>query len=214
MGVNLWRYAWDLSTYAPKPAFSTKYGFQLLSYSGETHPKVVYKDTELMKEPFDLGLSRVEIVDAVKAKVLATCLDNTGKAWPYIVQSSKFWFVGDMPMVSTTFENRSLVFQDLLHDMLGIQHAEQHRAYFRIEDVGPEADVPTLANLRQALKTAAVPFTISMIPKYRDWSGSHGQLDFHKGNEALGSDWWTSAPAWNDSPNRWTHEPLHWSERR
>ncbi len=171
MGVNLWRYAWDLSTYAPKQAFTDKYGFRLLSYSGETHPKVIYKDTELLKEPFDLGLSRVEVVDEVKAKVLATCLDNTGKAWPYIVQSSNFWFVGDMPMVSTTFENRSLAFQDLLHDMLGIQHAEQHRAYFRIEDVGPEADVPTLANLRQALKAAAVPFTISMIPRYRDWSG-------------------------------------------
>jgi len=171
MGVNLWRYAWDLSTYATKPAFSTKYGFKLLSYSGETHPKVVYKGTELLKEPFDLGLSRIEVVDAVKAKVLATCVDKTGKAWPYIVQSSNFWLVGDMPMISTTFENRSLVFQDLLHDMLRVQHAEQHRAYYRVEDVGPKANLTTLANLRQTLKAAAVPFTISMIPKHRDWSG-------------------------------------------
>ena len=171
VGVNLWRYAWDLSTYGPRPGFNDKYGFQLLSYSGETHPKVVYKGIELLKEPFDLGLSRVEVVDPAKAKVLATCLDSSGKEWPYIVQSTNFWFVGDMPMVSTTFENRSLAFQDLLHDMLGIPHAEQHRAYFRIEDVDPESDVPTLIGLREVVKAAAVPCMISMIPRYRDWSG-------------------------------------------
>ena len=171
MGVNLWRYAWDLASYAPRAAFSDRYGFQLLSWSGENHPTVVYKDTELQKDTFDTGLSRIEILDPAKATVHATCLDETGKAWPYIVQSGNFWFVADMPMVSTTFENRSLAFADLLHDMLGIFHEEKHRAFFRIEDVAAVSDLPTLRNLGDVLADMDVPFTISLIPEYRDWSG-------------------------------------------
>jgi uncharacterized protein YdaL len=171
VGVNLWRYAWDLTTYAPKPAFEQKYGFRLLSYSGERHGKVVYKDTELEKEQFDTGLMRYEVTDPAKAVVRATCLDASGKPWPYIIQSGNFWVVGDMPMISTSFENRSLAFQDLLHDMLGIFHEEKHRAFFRIEDVAPVGDVTALKQLGNTLDSLDVPFTISMIPEYRDWSG-------------------------------------------
>jgi uncharacterized protein YdaL len=173
IGVNLWRYAWDLTNYSWRPAFEEKYGFRLLSYSGEKHPTVVYKNTELLKEPFDIGLSRLEILDPAKVKTHATCLDETGKAWPYVVQSGNFWVVGDMPMISTTFENRSLAFQDLLHDMLGIFHEEKHRAFFRIEDVAAVCDVPTLQALGNTIDSLDVPFTISLIPEYRDWSGAY-----------------------------------------
>ena len=165
MGVNLWRYAWDLSNYAPRTQFSDRYGFQLESYSGEKHPTVVYKNTNLEKDPFDVGLSRVRITEPSKAIVHAVCLDEGGTEWPYIVQSGNFWFVADMPMISTTFENRSLAFADLLHDMLGIYHEENHRAYFRIEDVAAVSDLPTLKSLGNVLADLNVPFTISLIPE-------------------------------------------------
>ena len=171
VGVNLWRYAWNLTDYSYSPAFEQKHGFRLVSYSGAKHPTVVYKETELKKEPFDLGLSRLEILDPAKAKVHATALDEEGKAWPYVVQSGNFWVVTDMPMISTTFENRSLAFQDLLHDMLGIFHEEKHRAFFRIEDVASVCDLPTLKALGETIDSLDVPFTISLIPEYRDWSG-------------------------------------------
>ncbi len=173
IGVNLWRYAWDLSTYGPRQAFNDRYGFELLAYSGEKHPTVVYKETNLQKEPFDLGLSRVRINDPAKAQALATCLDEAGTAWPYIVRSGNFWFVADMPMVSTTFENRSLAFTDLMHDMLGINHPEIHRAFFRVEDVSPEADITVLKKVGDTLAAMNVPFTISLIPEYRDWKGTY-----------------------------------------
>jgi uncharacterized protein YdaL len=171
MGVNLWRYAWDLSTYAPRTQFSDRYGFQLESWSGENHPTVIYKNTNLVKEPFDAGLSRIRVTEPSKVVVHAVCLDQEGTEWPYIVQSGKFWFVADMPMSSTTFENRSLAFADLLHDMLGIFHAENHRAFFRIEDVSAISDLANLKSLGNTLADLNVPFTISLIPEYRDWSG-------------------------------------------
>ena len=171
MGVNLWRYAWNMLTYLTDPQFTQRYGFQLLNYSEEKHPLVIYKNTELQKEYWDPGLNRVQVMDSGKVKVHATCLDAQGAAWPYILQSGNFWFVADNPMLSTTFENRSLAFADLLHDMLGIPHAESHRAYFRLEDISRGSEVADLQALRQTLVSLQVPFVISVIPEYRDWKG-------------------------------------------
>ena len=164
-GFNLWRYAWN------DPLFTGKYGFQFLNYAPENHPKVVYKNTELKKEVWDPGLNRIQILDSALVKTHATALDEGGVEWPYIVQSGNFWFVADMPVVSTSFENRSLAFADLLHDMLGINHPETHRAYFRVEDVSRECDGPSLRALTKAFTVLKVPFLISLIPTYRDWMG-------------------------------------------
>lgn len=175
VGLNLWRYGWDFERDTHSTPFVSKYGFRLESWSGELHPTVAYKNTELQKEPFDPGLTRLEILDSAKAVVHATCKDLDGRDWPYVVQSGNFWFVGDMPLISTTPENRSLAFADLLHDMLGIPHVEKHLAYFRIEDVSPVADIDILAGLGSTLAELNVPFTVALIPEYRDWSGVYNE---------------------------------------
>ena len=175
MGVNLWCYAWDMATCAWRQDFNQRYGIQVAYYSGENHPKVIYKDTELQKELFDPGITRLVVTDPSKVAVRAKCLDASGTEWPYITQSGNFWFVADMPIVSTSFENRSLAFEDLLHDMLGIDHKENHRAYFRVEDIGPDSDLATLGNMRKTLASLKVPFTIAMIPEYRDWAGVYNK---------------------------------------
>ena len=164
-GFNLWRYAWN------DPLFAGKYGFQFLNYAPENHPKVVYKNTSLKKEAWDPGLNHLQILNPNLVKVHATAVDGAGVVWPYIVQSGNFWFVADMPVVSTSFENRSLAFADLLHDMLGINHPETHRAYFRIEDVSRESDGASLKAITKVVTALKVPFLISLIPTYRDWMG-------------------------------------------
>jgi uncharacterized protein YdaL len=182
VGLNLWQYGWDFERDMPSESFVSNYGFSLDSWSGENHPLVIYKNTELKKEPFDPGLTRIEIVNTAKVHVHAICRDMDGREWPYVVQSGNFWFVGDMPMISTTYENRSLAFADLLHEMLGIPHEENHRAYFRIEDVSPVADVETLQKLGATLEEIDTPFTVALIPEYRDWSGVYngGTLDVER----------------------------------
>lgn len=164
-GFNLWRYAWN------DTLFTSKYGFQYLNYAPENHPKVVYKNTTLQKELWDPGLNHIQVVDPNLAKVHAKAVDAAGVEWPYIVQSGNFWFVADLPVISTSFENRSLAFADLLHDMLGIDHPENHRAYFRVEDVSRECDGASMRNLSKLFTSLKVPFLISVIPTYRDWMG-------------------------------------------
>jgi len=184
-GVNIWQAAWDPATCAYLPAFEQRYGYQVLGFSSDAHPSVIYKKTTLQKDPWDKGLTHVAVTDAHKAKVWAVCVDSAGKLWPYIIQSGKFWLVCDMPMVSTTFANRSLAFADLLHDMLGIPHSENHRAFLRIEDVAPNADVAQLEAIRTKIESLAIPFNVSLIPEYRDWfrvrkGGGPNYLDLTK----------------------------------
>ena len=97
-GVNIWQAAWDPATYAYLPAFEQRYGYQVLGFSGDSHPNVTYKNVTLKKDPWDQGLTHIAVTDATKAKVWAVCTDSAGVQWPYIVQSGKFWLVCDMPM--------------------------------------------------------------------------------------------------------------------
>jgi uncharacterized protein YdaL len=171
VGLNLWRLAWDRGRGVPDPAFEQRWGFRLLKHSSAGHPAVLYKGVELEKDPFDTGLSRIEVVDPARVEVFAEALDADGGKWPYAVRSGNFWFVADMPLVATTYRNRMLAFADLLHDMLGIHHHEQHRAFFRVEDVSPESDPEILGRLGDVLEDLDVPFAVSVIPEFRDWSG-------------------------------------------
>ena len=196
MGVNLWCYAWDMATCAWRHEFNTRYGIQVAYYSGENHPKVIYKDTELEKDVFDPGVTRLVVTDASKVEVRAECIDSDGKKWPYITQRGNFWFVADMPIVSTSFENRSLAFEDLLHDMLGIFHEEKHRAYFRIEDVGPDCDLAVLRKMREAVAPLNVPFTIALIPEYRDWAGVYNNGKSDAISIAVGSPFTAEMKLW------------------
>lgn len=184
MGLNLWAYEWD----SPQSmaAFQAKYGFRTLGYyavdpgnpatADFKHTTVLYKGQSLLKGEFDEGLTRVEILDPSKATVFGTCYDAAGNGWPYIMRSGKFWFVADMPMINTTFRNRALVFADLLYDMLGVQITkERHRAVLRIEDVTPNVPPETLYALRDTLRELGIPFTISLVPEYRDWRGIYNE---------------------------------------
>jgi uncharacterized protein YdaL len=60
------------------------------------------------------------------------------------------------------------VFADLLHDMLGSQHAEQHRALVRLEDVGAMVSVQSMKTLSDYLASKKIPFSVATIPHYKD----------------------------------------------
>ncbi len=178
MGYNLWLYARD-----PRYDFEGKYGLKVLGYfydapaittdDANKHTRVLYKGQYLLKGDADNGLTHLAVLDPAKVTVMATCFDSAtpNKEWPYIVRSGNFWVVPDMPMINTTFRNRALCFDDLLYDMLGFTSPEIHRAVLRIEDVAPNASPETLYALRDVLRDFKIPFTVSLIPEYRDWQG-------------------------------------------
>jgi uncharacterized protein YdaL len=183
---NLWDLAWD-SQYN----FQANRGFSFSGLRGmnstpsSTNPNpgffdtVQYKNLNFVKyyqynssnntisaDP-DLGMTAV--TDASRASVVVNVLNSvTGEVAPYVMRSGNFWYVADMPFSFIGPRDRYLVLCDLLHDMLGIQHAESHRAMVRLEDVGALVSFQNMQTLSDYLQQKSIPFSVAVIPHYRD----------------------------------------------
>jgi uncharacterized protein YdaL len=90
-----------------------------------------------------------------------------------VIRSGKFWYVADMPFSYIGPRDRYLVFSDLLHDMLGINHPETHKALVRLEDVGALVSPQAMRTLTDYLYGKRVPFSIATIPYYVDALGAY-----------------------------------------
>ncbi len=155
--------------------------------------RVRYKNTELYKGviPFanpgtdtsrciaennqtfacETELNYVEITNPNKAKSWATAystLDDSTPEESYVTHGGRFWFVGDSPFYYMCEEDRYLVFSDLLHNMLGIDHSENHVAIMRLEDIDARTRLEDLTAVANYMRSQGVPFNVATIPQYND----------------------------------------------
>ncbi len=173
-------------------SFSNKFGFAPAGLLNNLYNRVFYKETELYKGvvPFanpgaDLTgcieegdgkyacstqLNTLTILDAEKTEVYAWAGSTLMQVpqTPYITRSGNFWFLGDLPLEYLSEEDRYLAFADILHDMLGIEHTEEHRALVRLEDVSAMTSVQDLAAIDEYLSRESIPFSIATIAQYRN----------------------------------------------
>ncbi len=117
-----------------------------------------------------LELNTVLISDTNKASAIATAstYDLSTTDEPYITHGGNFWFVGDIPFSYMSEEDRYLVFADLLHDMLGIDHAASHKAIMRLEDVNAETNPSDLITIAEYMQSQNIPFNVATIPQYEN----------------------------------------------
>ncbi len=183
---NIWQLAWNTSynftatrgiqfndlvglnatptSSAPNPGF-----YDTVQYKGLNFVKYYQYDAARNVVNADPDLGSVTIADATKATTIVPVTNSvTGAQLPYIVRSGNFWYVADMPFSFIGPRDRYLVFADVLHDMLGIQHAESHKALIRLEDVGAMVSVQAMKTLSDYLATKKIPFSVAVIPRYED----------------------------------------------
>ncbi len=183
---NLWDLAWS-----PVYGFSEKFGINLQGTRGFNSPPsadnpepgffdtVFYKDlpfkkyyrydtaTQAIAADPDIGV--IQINDQEKAKVLVEVVNSgTEERVPYITRAANFWYVADMPFSFIGPRDRYLVFSDILHDILDIQHTENHRAMVRLEDVSANVSPVAMKQLSDYLSAKHIPFSIAVIPFYKD----------------------------------------------
>lgn len=91
---------------------------------------------------------------------------KTKKETPYIVRSGNFWYIADLPFLNATETDRYLLFCDLLHDFLGINHAASHQAMIRIEDVTPMDNPDRIRDIADIFASEGVPFLLGFVPIY------------------------------------------------
>lgn len=109
----------------------------------------------------------VNVINNAKVKVIATASScATQKGIPYIVKSGNFYYVADLPFMDVTQSDRYLLFADLLHEMVGENHPENHQAIVRIEDVTPVRDPQNLKAIADILFSRHIPFLIGVVPFY------------------------------------------------
>ncbi len=143
-----------------------KLGFDYDGWEERPDWKIYYKNEDFPKE--DPGLNRLRILDQDKVEILAKIFSPDGRTYPYILRSGSFWYVADSPFSYALEGGRFLILADLLHDILGQDHPVSHRAMVRIEDVNPEDRPENLRRLGHWLKKEGIPFSISLIPIFRD----------------------------------------------
>jgi uncharacterized protein YdaL len=129
----------------------------------------------------DYDAGQTTISNATLAKSLVTIQNaKTGATMPYVVQANNFWYFADSPFSYIGPRDRYLVFADILHDILGVTHAEQHRAMVRLEDMSylvVRSTVTTLANYfygtpLNTVHPPKIPFSMAVVPHYVDAFGA------------------------------------------
>ena len=169
---NLWQIAWNEARFWD-PAFTARYGFQFAGVDESGFPEVQYKGESLLKDPLDPAIGATIVFDEGLAEVKAVAhrpaTDTQPEAsWPYVVHAGNLWYFADSPFTYVSEEDRYLVFCDLIHDIVGIDHAPSHRALIRIEDVDPTVVPKDLTDIATYLKSQSAPFEVSVIPVFND----------------------------------------------
>jgi uncharacterized protein YdaL len=194
MNYNLWAMAWNWNPAWDPRGFAGKFGITFVGFdSTSLYNRVTYKNTELFKGvvawanpgadltgctaegsppgPYDCSpnMNVVTITDPMIAHSRVDAYSTiTGLHNSYVTEAANIWVVGDIPFEYFSEEDRYLALADLLHDVLGINHADNHRALVRLEDVSANTDVTALNDVHTVLNAQATPFTVAVIPHYVD----------------------------------------------
>jgi uncharacterized protein YdaL len=190
-GFNVWQLAGAAGS-TRNTAFQARYGWDpATSYldSTDTLTSVAYKGRTLTRSPLNAaGVLSPHLVDPAAVTVLAraTCTDGAGAvvacapvaqaggtSLPWAIRSANLTYVGEIPFPYASESDRSLVFADLLFPALAPAAAPSRRAAVRLEDVSPTADPQVLRQLADYLARQKVPFTVGVIPEYRDPNGAY-----------------------------------------
>ncbi len=149
------------------PEGRRRFGFSYDDYRDDLEfRQVVYKGVSLPKADPDLNL--ISIRDPAAVRVMATAVNDENERRAYALRQDRFWYFADTPFSYVQEGDRYLVFCDLLHDILEIDHPAQALALVRIEDVSAEADPADLRRIADRLAARNVPFQISLIPIFRN----------------------------------------------
>ena len=131
----------------------------------EEYETVSYRGISLPKA--DREINTIKINDRSRVQVLATARDPHGEI-PYAMRSGSFWYFADSVFGYNTESDRSIVFADLLHEILNQPHPRERRAMVRIEDVSADSNPADLRRVADVLNQRGIPFQVALIPIYKD----------------------------------------------
>lgn len=185
---NIWQLAWNANysfTGSTGISFTGLKGFNSPPSSSNQNPgfydTVTYKGLPMVKYyAYDSGTGTVSADPDVGATTLVApaqslvsitnSRDSSAPPLPYVVKSKNFWYFADEPFSFMGPRDRYLAFADLLHDIMGQNHATRHLGLVRLEDVGADVTTGNMKKLVDYMSTSPqpIPFAVATIPHYKD----------------------------------------------
>jgi len=148
-----------------RQGFLQRHGIAAVGFSDRVKLNIVtYKGHRIPKG--DPETNFLEVTEPDLATVMATVEGPVQGPMPYAIQSGHFWVFADSPFSYSSENDRVLVFSDLLHDILGILHAENHPALLRIEDINALSKPEELEATLRVLRKFHIPFSFGFVPMY------------------------------------------------
>jgi uncharacterized protein YdaL len=154
--------------FCKKQNVEKRFGFTVTEYEHNSIFGFVKADNVVyLKGTSDINFIQIQNKKAVEIWATAFSV-KPKKEVPYMVKSDNLIYVADLPFTGATESDRYLYFADKLHDILGEQHAENHQAIIRIEDVTPLNDPDKLREVADILSERGIPFLVGVVPIYVD----------------------------------------------
>ncbi len=148
--------------------------FRDVAYKGRTFSKYFSVDPQTQVVTADPDVGQMIVRNPAQVATLVSVTNpRTSETIPYILRSGNFWYVADIPFTFMGPRDRYLVFCDMLHEILGIAHQENHRALVRLEDIHARTDPAALETVAAYLHQQRIPFAVSLTPLYRDPLGKY-----------------------------------------
>jgi uncharacterized protein YdaL len=190
IGANLWQL-----TGADPDAFGARFGFSYketdegegsgrqttfyrdVAYKGRVLDKFSWWNGGECTHLADPVIAVVDVTDAEQVEVLANIRHSgSGEAIPWALRSRNLAVVTDNPFTFIHETSPYLAFSDLLHDLVGIDHAPTRQALFRLEDVHPAVEARSLRMVTDELDRGRKrPWNIAVVPAYRDPLGVYNE---------------------------------------
>ena len=147
--------------------FATRFGFVPESFGSQAVSAIRYRGVDLPRTAADQGLMGYTISNPTLATVVAQGVTPTGTI-PWGIRSGNLTYIGENPFSFLAEGNRYLAFADILFDTLAPATPTRNRALVRLEDVNPTSDPVALRSYADYLSSRNVPFSVAVIPEYRD----------------------------------------------
>ena len=143
------------------------FGFHVKEYREDLgFNSIIYKSITFPKGDDNLAIT--EIDNPSIASVISYAYNAKKRKEPYIIHAKRFWFVADSPFSYCSEQDRYIAFADVLHDIMGQNHGEEHNALVRIEDINALTDPASLLKTLRYLHSENIPFSVALVPVYID----------------------------------------------
>ena len=154
-----------IESLSSKNEFKTSFGFDVKGFANGINTNTIVAGTKTFTKQvsncYKVAISNKSVQIIAKGKS-----NKSKQETPYIIRSGNFWYIADLPFLNATETDRYLLFCDLLHDFLGINHTENHQAIIRIEDVTPIDNPDKIREIADIFSSKGVPFLLGFVPIY------------------------------------------------